>query len=299
MRINNAMSKNFRGAGVALITPFKTDFQIDFDSLGQLVEAQINNKMDFLVVLGTTGETVTLSNSEKQLLIDYVITRTAGRVPVIVGVGGNSTSEVIEKLHTLKLDKADGILSVVPYYNKPSQEGIYQHFMAIAAACPLPLVLYNVPGRTGVSMSAETTLRLAHDAENIIATKEASGNFNEILKILKGKPDKFNVITGDDSLVVATTAIGGVGVISVAANLVPKLISAMTHYALNGDFHNAATIQQDIESLVEDLFIEGNPSGVKAAMHSGGMVENTVRLPLVPVSEKLYRQIAEKTSKLR
>ncbi len=292
------MNKIFRGAGVALITPFKSDLQIDFDSLGKIVDAQIDNKMDFLVVLGTTGETATLSNIEKQLLIDYVITRTAGRVPVMVGVGGNSTSEILEKLNTFNLSKADGILSVVPYYNKPSQEGIYQHFMAIAAACPLPIVVYNVPSRTGVSMSAETTLRLAYDAENIVATKEASGNFNEILKILKGKPDKFSVITGDDSLVVATTAIGGEGVISVAANLTPKLIASMTHYALNGDFHHAASIQQDIQSLIEDLFAEGNPSGVKAAMHSQGIVENIVRLPLVPISGRLYQLLAEKISKL-
>lgn len=292
------MNKIFRGAGVALITPFTSNLEIDFEGLGKLVDSQIDNKMDFLVVLGTTAETATLSHGEKQSLIDFVISRTAGRVPVMVGVGGNSTAEVIEKFHTLSLDKADGILSVVPYYNKPSQEGIYQHFMAIAAASPLPLVLYNVPGRTGVHMTADTTLRLAHDAANIVATKEASGNFNEIIKILKGKPDKFSVITGDDSLVVPTTAIGGEGVISVAANLAPKLVSAMAHYALNGDFSMAASIQLEIQSLVEDLFAEGNPSGVKAAMHSRGLIQNTVRLPLVPVSEKLYRQLAEKTSKL-
>ncbi|MEI7829853.1 MAG: 4-hydroxy-tetrahydrodipicolinate synthase [Prolixibacteraceae bacterium] len=292
------MHKIFHGAGVALITPFGSDLQIDFNSLANLVDSQIDNHMDFLVVLGTTAETATLSHTERQSLIDFVIARTAGRIPVMVGVGGNSTSDVIDQLNTLNLQKADGILSVVPYYNKPSQEGIYQHFMAIAAACPIQIVLYNVPGRSAVSMSAETTLRLAHDAENIVGTKEASGNFGEIIKILNRKPDRFSVITGDDSLIVPTTSIGGEGVISVAANLIPRQISAMTHYALNGDYANAAAIQLDIQSLVEDLFAEGNPSGIKAAMHSAGLCENKVRLPLVPVSEKLYRAIAEKTKKL-
>jgi 4-hydroxy-tetrahydrodipicolinate synthase len=289
------MQKIFRGAGVALITPFGKDLQIDFESLGKVTESQIDNGMDFLVALGTTAETATLSHVEKQQIIDFVVARTAGRVPIMVGIGGNSTSEVIDQINSFNLAKVAGILSVVPYYNKPSQEGIYQHFMAIAAASPLPVILYNVPGRTGVNMSAETTLRLAHDAENIVATKEASGNIGEILKILKGKPDKFSVISGDDSLVVPIIAIGGEGVISVAANLIPKLISSMTHYALHGDFNNAATIQLDIQSLIGDIFAEGNPSGVKAAIHSTGMIENQLRLPLVPVNEKLYKALAEKT----
>jgi 4-hydroxy-tetrahydrodipicolinate synthase len=292
------MQKEFKGAGVALITPFKSDLQIDFDSLGQIVDNQIENGMDFLVVLGTTGEPATMSHKEKQSLIDFVTTRAAGKVPVMVGIGGNSTSDVIEQLATYNLQKADGILSVVPYYTKPSQEGIYQHFMAIAAASPLPLILYNVPGRTGISMSAETTLRLAREAKNIVATKEASGNIGEILKILKGKPDTFRVISGDDGLVVPTAAIGGEGVISVAANLTPRLVASMTHYALNGDFGKAGTIQQDLQSLIEDLFAEGSPSGVKAAMHSVGMCENKVRLPLVPVSDKLYKALTEKAAKI-
>jgi len=292
------MQKTFRGAGVALITPFRSDLQIDFESLGSVIESQIENGMDYLVALGTTAETATLSQVEKQRVIDFVVTRTAGRVPIMVGIGGNSTSEVIDMINSLNLAKVAGILSVVPYYNKPSQEGIYQHFMAIAAASPLPVILYNVPGRTGVNMSAETTLRLAHDAENIVATKEASGNIGEILKILKGKPDNFSVISGDDSFVVPIISIGGEGVISVVANLAPKLISSMTHYALHGDFNNAATIQLDLQSLIEDIFAEGNPSGVKAAMHSTGMIENQLRLPLVPVSEKLYKALAEKTKTL-
>ena len=292
------MSKIFHGAGVALITPFLGDLQVDYSSLGRLVDNQIENNMDFLVVLGTTAEAATLSNNEKQSVIDFVISRTSGKIPVMVGIGGNSTSDVIDQLNSINLSSADGILSVVPYYNKPSQEGIYRHFMAVAAACQLPVVLYNVPGRTGINMSAETTLRLAHDAENIVGTKEASGNFGEIIKILKGKPDRFSVITGDDSLVVPTISLGGEGVISVAANLLPKLISALTHYSLQGNYLNAAAIQMEIQPLVEDLFAEGNPSGVKAAMHSAGMCENQLRLPLVPVSEKLYRELAEKTKTL-
>jgi len=292
------MVNSFRGAGVALITPFRSDFQVDYDSLGQLVDSQLENNMDFLVVLGTTAETATLSQAEKQAVIDFVVTRVSGKVPVMVGIGGNSTAEVIEKLKTFHIQHANGVLSVVPYYNKPSQEGIYQHFMAIASACPLPVMLYNVPGRTGINMTAETTLRLAHDASNIVGVKEASGNFGEIIKILKEKPDTFMMITGDDSLVVPTISLGGEGVISVVANLAPRLVSAMTHYALNGDYPNAAAIQLDLQPLIEDLFVEGNPSGIKAAMHSVGMTENWVRLPLVPVSEKLYKELAEKTKKL-
>ncbi|MEI6274837.1 MAG: 4-hydroxy-tetrahydrodipicolinate synthase [Prolixibacteraceae bacterium] len=292
------MQKTFHGAGVALITPFGSDLKIDFESLGRIVDNQIENKMDFLVVLGTTGEPATLSSIEKQSLIDFVTEHAGQRIPVMVGVGGNDTAEVIEKLNTFNLSRADGILSVVPYYTRPSQEGIYRHFMAIAAATSLPVMVYNVPSRTGTSMSAETTLRLAHDAKNIIGIKEASGNFGEIIKILKGKPDHFSVITGDDTLVVPTTSLGGEGVISVIANLAPKMVSAMTHYALNGDYNNAASIQLEMQPLIEDLFAEGNPSGVKAAMHSVGMVDNEVRLPLVPVSEKLYQAIAEKTNQL-
>lgn len=298
MRITDKMQKIFHGAGVALITPFDTDLQIDFESLGRIVDAQLENGIDFLVALGTTAETSTLSHGEKQSVIDFVLKQAGGRVPVMVGIGGNNTAEVIEQLTSLDLKNADGILSVVPYYSKPTQQGIYLHFMAIAAACPLPVMVYNVPGRTGVSMSAETTLRLAWDAGNIVGTKEASGNFGEIIKILKGKPEKFSVITGDDGLIVPTISLGGEGVISVAANLAPRRISSMTHYALSGDFKSAANIQLELQPLVEDLFAEGNPAGVKAAMHSAGMTGNNLRLPLVPVSEKLYGQIAEKTKNL-
>lgn len=298
MRITNKMQKIFHGAGVALITPFDAELKIDFESLGRIVDSQLENGIDFLVALGTTAESSTLSPTEKQSVIDFVLDRTAGRIPVMVGIGGNNTAEVIEQLTLLNIQKADGILSVVPYYSKPTQQGIYLHFMAIAAACPLPVMLYNVPGRTGVSMTAETTLRLAMDADNIIGTKEASGNFGEIIKILRGKPGKFSVITGDDGLIVPTISLGGEGVISVAANLAPGMISSMTHYALSGDFQRAAKIQLEMQSLVDDLFAEGNPAGVKAAMHSTGLTGNNLRLPLVPVSDKLYGQLAEKTKTL-
>jgi 4-hydroxy-tetrahydrodipicolinate synthase len=287
------MGNSFRGAGVALITPFKDDLKVDFSALGNIVDNQIENGIDFLVVLGTTAETATLKYSEKQEIIDFVCSRNAGKVPVMVGVGGNDTLAVIENLKSLDLSKADGILSVVPYYSKPTQEGIYQHFMAIEQNCELPIVLYNVPGRTGVSMSAETTLRLAHASSKFVGTKEASGNFTEICRILKDKPKSFALVSGDDSLLVPITSIGGEGIISVAANALPKVIAEMTHAAMNGDFTTAGAIQIKIQKLLDNLFIEGNPAGVKAAMHFLGMIDNMLRLPLVPVSEKIYQTIAE------
>src|SRR5664279_1294757 len=219
------MKKNFRGAGVALITPFKTDLTIDFDGLGKIVE----NQIDYLVVLGTTAETSTLNQIEKQQLVDFVCNQVGGRIPIVVGVGGNNTQLVIDSLQSMDLSKADAILSVVPYFSKPTQEGLFQHYMAITKASPLPVILYNVPGRTSVSLSAETTLRLAHATDKIIATKEASGNFGEITKILRDKPAGFSVLSGDDSIIVPMMAIGAEGVISVAANVVPKAVADMTH----------------------------------------------------------------------
>ncbi|MCE1197910.1 MAG: 4-hydroxy-tetrahydrodipicolinate synthase [Marinilabiliales bacterium] len=292
------MHKIFQGAGVALITPFLENLAIDFESLGKIIDYQIDNRMDFLVVLGTTAETATLSKSEKQAIIDFACNKAANKVPVMVGIGGNSTSEVVDDITHLDLSQVQGILSVVPYYNKPSQEGIYQHFKAIAAAAPVPVFLYNVPGRTAVHMSAETTLRLANDCSNIIGTKEASGNFADIMRILKDKPDHFSLLTGDDSLIVPTSALGGEGVISVIANTLPELLSNVTHNSLKGNFVQAASQQLAMQSLVEDLFAEGNPAGVKASLHSHGMCRNVLRLPLVPVSDPLYGRIAEKTKQL-
>jgi 4-hydroxy-tetrahydrodipicolinate synthase len=287
------MRKNFRGAGVALITPFKANLTIDFEGLGRIIDQQIENQIDFLVILGTTAETATLNLVEKQQIIDFTFSRVNGKVPIVVGVGSNNTQSVIDNLRGMDLSKADAILSVVPYYSKPTQEGIYQHYMAIVAVTPLPVILYNVPGRTGVNMSAETTLRLAHASGKVIGTKEASGNFGEITKILRDKPSGFSVLSGDDSLLLPIMSIGGEGVISVAANVVPKVIADLTHFALNGDFTNGAQLHLRMQRMFDALFIDGNPAGAKAALHAAGIIENVLRLPLVPVSNSTYQILAE------
>ncbi len=292
------MRKEFVGAGVALITPFKADQTVDFEGLGKIIDNQLDNKIDYLVVLGTTAETATLSKAEKQQIVDFVGHRVNGKVPIVVGIGSNNTASLIENIQNMDLSFANAILSVVPYYNKPSQEGIYQHYLAIAAISPLPLVLYNVPGRTGVNMSAETTLRLAHASDKFIATKEASGNLNEITKILRDKPENFLVISGDDSMIVPLISLGGDGVISVAANVVPKVIADMTHSALDGDFKTAAQLHLSFQRMCDALFVEGNPAGAKAALHSAGEIENVLRLPLVPVGNQTYKILAEEMQKL-
>jgi len=287
------MKKNFRGAGVALITPFKADLTIDFDGLGKIVDNQLENQIDYLVVLGTTAETSTLDHTEKQQIVDFVCNRVNGKIPIVVGVGGNNTQLVIDSLRSMDLSKADAILSVVPYFNKPTQEGLFQHYMAIANTSPLPVILYNVPSRTSVSMSAETTLRLAHATDKIIGTKEASGNFTEITKILRDKPAGFRVLSGDDSIIVPMIAIGAEGVISVAANVVPKAIADLTHMSLEGNFEVAAQLHLRLQKICDALFVEGNPAGAKAALHSAGIIENVLRLPLVPVSTLTYEILAK------
>ena len=291
------MKKNIRGAGVALITPFKADLTIDFEGLGMIIDNQIENQIDFLVVLGTTAETSTLNHTERHQIVDFVCKRVNGKIPVVVGIGSNNTQSVIDDMLNIDLSKADAILSVVPYYSKPTQEGIFQHYMAIVKTSPLPIILYNVPGRTGVNMSAETTLRLANASDKFIATKEASGNLGEITKILRDKPAYFNVLSGDDSLIVPIIAIGGEGVISVAANVVPKAIADLTHFALEGNFKSAAQIHLLLQRICDALFVEGNPAGAKAALHSAGIIENVLRLPLVPVGTKT-REILVKEMKL-
>ena len=287
------MKKKFRGAGVALITPFKTDLTIDFEGLGKIVDNQLENQIDYLVVLGTTAEAATLNHREKDQILDFVGKRVNGKIPIVVGIGGNNTQSVIDDMLNMDLSKADAILSVVPYYSKPTQEGIYQHYIAITTACPLPVILYNIPGRSGVNMGAETTLRLAHATDKIIATKEASGNFCEITKILRDKPEGFSVISGDDSLVVPIIALGGEGVISVAANVVPRAIADLTHLALEGNFKAAAQLQLRMQKICDALIVEGNPAGAKAVLHSAGIIENVLRLPLVPVSTPIYEILAK------
>ncbi len=287
MTINNKLI----GMGVALVTPFKSDDSIDFDALGRLVEYIINNNADYLVVCGTTAETPTLTDKEKDEIARFVVQCNAGRLPIVLGIGGNNTKEVVEKVKTSDLSGIDAILSVTPYYNKPSQEGLYQHFSAIAKASPLPLVLYNVPGRTGVNMTAETTLRLANEFSNICAVKEASGNFTQIDDIIKNKPQDFMVISGDDGITFPLITLGAVGVISVIGNAFPREFSRMVRLALQGDYQNARQIHYRFTELFELLFVEGNPAGVKSMLAVMGMIENKLRLPLVPNTIKTYEKI--------
>lgn len=272
----------FRGMGVALITPFHADGSVDYDALVRLVESLVSNGADFLCVLGTTAETPTLTTEEKETIKRLVVKQVDGRIPLLLGCGGNSTQAVIESLKNDNFSGYSGILSVCPMYNKPSQEGLYQHFKAIAAASPLPVVLYNVPGRTGVNMSAETTLRLARDCKNIVAIKEASGNITQMDDIIKNKPDNFDVISGDDGITFPLITLGAVGVISVIGNALPKEFSRMVRLALNGDYKNALTIHHRFTELFSLLFVDGNPAGVKCMLNLMGACENLLRLPLVP-----------------
>jgi len=246
---------NLKGMGVALITPFKEDESVDYEALGRLVDFQLQNGTDYLVVLGTTAETPTLTEQEKKEIVSMVVSKVRGRIPVVLGVGGNCTRSVVEKLKHDNFDGIDAILSVVPYYNKPSQEGIYQHYKAISEATDLPIILYNVPGRTGVNMTAETTLRVARDFKNVVAVKEASGNITQMDDIIKNKPANFDVISGDDGITFPLITLGAVGVISVIGNAFPKEFSKMVRLALNGDYNNALTIHHRFTELIELLFV--------------------------------------------
>lgn len=279
--------------GVALITPFKQDKSIDFPALARLVEYIIQNKADYLVVLGTTAETPTLSEEEKDEVRRFVADRVRGRIPMVLGVGGNSTKGVVDYLNSHDLHDFTAILSVVPYYNKPSQEGIYQHYKAIAQASTLPIILYNVPGRTGVNMTAQTTLRLAREFENIIGIKEASGNITQMDDIIKNKPEDFMVISGDDGITFPLITLGAVGVISVIGNAFPKEFSKMVRLALEGDFQRALLIHHRFTELFSLLFVDGNPAGVKCLLNAKGMIENELRLPLVPTKITTYEKIRE------
>lgn len=276
------IQNKFRGLGVALVTPFGSDGAVDYEALLRLVEYQIRNGADFLCIMGTTAETPCLSAEEKQRIRSLIVERVAGRVPLLMGCGGNNTAAVVGELRTADWTGIDGILSVCPYYNKPSQEGLYQHFRAVAQASPLPVVLYNVPGRTGVNMSADTTLRLAREFENIVAIKEASGNVTQMDDIIKNKPAHFDVISGDDGITFPLITLGAVGVISVIGNALPAEFSRMVRLALKGDYDSARTIHHKFAELFKLLFVDGNPAGVKAMLHAMGMIENQLRLPLVP-----------------
>lgn len=276
------VQNKFKGLGIALITPFKSDGSIDYDALLRLVEYQIRNGVDFLCIMGTTAETPCLTADEKKKIKELIVDRVAGRVPLLMGCGGNNTAAVVSNLKNSDWRGIDGVLSVCPYYNKPSQEGLYQHYKALAEATPLPIVLYNVPGRTGVNMTAETTLRLARDFENIVAIKEASGNITQMDDIIKNKPANFDVISGDDGITFPLITLGAVGVISVIGNALPAEFSRMVRLALHGDYESARTIHHKFAELFKLLFVDGNPAGVKAMLNAMGMIENQLRLPLVP-----------------
>ena len=281
-----------------MITPFNADKSIDFPALAKLLEYIIQNKADYIVVLGTTAETATLTEDEREQVRAFVVERVNSRVPLVLGFGGNNTKAVTDYLRQNDLSAFSAILSVVPYYNKPSQEGIYQYYKAIAEASPLPVILYNVPGRTGVNMTAETTLRLAKNFTNIIGVKEASGNITQMDDIIKNKPADFMVISGDDGITFPLITLGAVGVISVIGNAFPREFSRMVRLALEGDFANALLIHHRFTELFSLLFVDGNPAGVKCLLNAKGMIQNELRLPLVPTKITTYEKIRQVLNKL-
>ncbi len=288
-----------QGMGIALITPFKSDLSVDYEALKRLVEFQITSGADFLCVLCTTAETPTLTKAEREEIRRVVTEVVRGRVPIVMGCGGNNTMAVVEELKTTDWRGVDAVLSVVPYYNKPSQDGLYQHFKTIANASPIPVILYNVPGRVGVNMTAETTLRLANDCENIIAIKEASGNFDQIDEIINNKPARFNVLSGDDGITFPLITLGAKGVISVIGNALPREFSRMVRLALDGDYQNARDIHHRFKELYSLLFVDGNPAGVKAMLSAMGYCENVLRLPLVPTRITTFEKIQKILQQLR
>jgi 4-hydroxy-tetrahydrodipicolinate synthase len=281
----------FQGTGVALVTPFKQDETIDFDALNRIVQHCIEGQADYLVVMGTTGESATLSHEEQAAVVRCVVDAAAGKVPVVAGMGGNDTAKVVKTIQHADFSGIAGILSAAPYYNKPTQPGLIAHYKAIAAASPVPVILYNIPGRTGINMTAETTLTLAHETANIVGVKEASGLFGQIMAIIRDRPDDFAVISGDDALTLPLIAVGGDGVISVAANAFPQRMATLVHEALYHRLDNARQIHYGMLALYDALSADGNPAGIKAALHIMEMAENVLRLPLVAVSQKTYNQL--------
>ena len=286
------------GTGVALVTPFKKDFSVDVDALKAIVNFQIDNGIDYLVILGTTAETATLSKLEKELVIATIVEANKGRLPLVLGVGSNNTQEVVEELTTRNFSDFVAILSVSPYYNKPTQEGIYQHFKAIAEASPLPIILYNVPGRTSINILPLTIIRLANDFKNVVAVKEAAGDIIQAMNIIQNKPKDFLVISGDDMLTLPMILAGGSGVISVIAGGFPKQFSEMVHLGLNKRVDDAYTLHYLLADSIDMIFEQGNPAGIKEVLKSLRFSENTVRLPLVNVDENLANRIHDFTNKI-
>lgn len=289
----------FRGLGIALVTPFKQDGSVDYDALLRLVDYQLSEGADFFCILATTGETPTLTADEKLTIKNLIVDKVQARVPILMGCGGNNTAAVIDELRTADFKGVDGVLSVCPYYNKPSQEGLYQHFRAISAATELPVVLYNVPGRTGVNLKAETTVRLARDCRNIVAIKEASGNLEQVDEIIKNKPNDFDVISGDDALTFPMVSCGAVGVISVIGNALPREFSKMIRLQMRGEYDAARHIHHRFTDLFSLLFVDGNPAGVKAMLHEMGFIENVLRLPLVPTRISTLQRMSEIMKELK
>jgi len=294
------ISHQFTGTGVAIVTPFNADGSIDFNSLSNLVEFQVSNGINYLVVMGTTGEAATLDKDEKKAVIDHVIKINNKRTPIVVGIGGNNTQDVVNNINDFHAySDIAGILSVAPYYNKPSQEGLYQHYKCIAEASPVPVILYNVPGRTAVNISAETTLRLANDFENIVAVKEASGDMEQIMTIIQNKPEDFAVISGDDALTFPMICIGSSGVISVVANAYPKEFSEMVNAALNSDIKTAKDLHYKLFEIIQNLFTEGNPAGIKAILSINKLIKNNFRLPMTGVSDKHYAKLEKLINQIK
>ncbi|MBW6460303.1 MAG: 4-hydroxy-tetrahydrodipicolinate synthase [Bacteroidales bacterium] len=292
------MHDQFKGTGVAIVTPFHESGNIDFGAFEKILEHVITGGVNYIVAHGTTGESVNLSKDEKVAVLDFVVETVNKRVPVVAGVGGNSTQEVINTIKVTSFDGLDAILSVCPYYNKPQQKGIYVHYKAIVGACPVPVILYNVPGRTSVNITADTTLKLAKDFKNIIGIKEASGNLLQCMEILKNRPQDFLVISGDDVLTLPLLAIGADGVISVGANAFPAQFSKMVDLGLKGKINKARAMHFELLDFMNALFMDGNPSGIKSAMEALDLCRSNVRLPLVKVNKAVQSVIAEKIALL-
>jgi 4-hydroxy-tetrahydrodipicolinate synthase len=288
-----SLRQKLAGTGVALVTPFKSNSDVDLDALARVIDFVIKGGVEYVVTLGTTGETPTLSKEEKVAIVQFTYEKVGGRVPVVVGAGGNNTAELVKELGMLPLDKAVAVLSASPYYNKPSQEGLYQHYKAVAAASPKPVLLYNVPGRTGRNLSAATTIRLANEVPNIAGIKEASGDMAQCMQILRDKPEHFLVVSGDDALTLPQIACGMEGVISVAANALPKVFTDMVRAGLKGDFKTAKKLNDSLIEAYDHMFIENNPAGVKAFLTELGLIENNLRLPMVPLSEEVYGKVKQ------
>ncbi len=292
------MKFDFTGAGVALITPFGENNEIDFNALETIIEKEIAGGIDYLVALGTTAETPTLSDDEKNEIVKFVREKTAGRIPFVVGMGGNDTRSMVKRISSSDFEGISGLLTVAPYYNRPGQEGLYRHFRELADASPVPLVLYNVPSRTGVNIEAETVVRLAETSDNIRAIKEASGSIAQMTKIIRDAPPGFSVISGDDVMALPLLSVGGKGVISVIANALPNKLSRLIHSAMAGDFQTAGVLHREMSELFRLQFQDGNPAGVKAMLAHLGLIRNILRLPLTPATPKTTGQIVSELSKI-